>query len=140
MFVYYSGHGAPDIQGKNGFIVPYEGQPDSPSKLYPLQAMYDSLSKLPVKEVVVMLDSCFSGAKGRSITSEGARTLVMTLKPGAARPVHLLYIEGHEGRGGYKKDRFRGTRGPFSVCEGERGRKGFARAEPGPDTGPPAFG
>jgi len=79
VFIYYSGHGAPDIQGKNAFIVPYEGQPDFPSKLYPLQGMYDSLSKLPVKEVVVMLDSCFSGAKGRSITPEGARPLVMSL-------------------------------------------------------------
>jgi hypothetical protein len=78
VFVYYSGHGAPDLQGKNAFIVPYEGQPDFPSKLYPLQAMYDSLSKLPVKEAVVMLDSCFSGAKGRSISPEGARPLVMT--------------------------------------------------------------
>ncbi len=78
VFVYYSGHGAPDLQGKEAYIVPYEGQPDFPSKLYPLRNIYDSLAKLPAKEVVVILDSCFSGAKGRSVTREGARPLVMS--------------------------------------------------------------
>lgn len=79
VFVYYSGHGAPDIHGKEAYIVPYEGQPDFPSQLYPLQNLYNALGKLPVKQVVVMLDSCFSGAKGRSVTPEGARPLVMSL-------------------------------------------------------------
>lgn len=79
VFIYYSGHGAPDLQGKEAYIVPYEGQPDFPSQLYSLQNMYDALGKLKAKQVVVMLDSCFSGAKGRSVTREGARPLVMNL-------------------------------------------------------------
>ena len=79
VFLYYSGHGAPDPQGREAYIVPYEGQPDFPSKLYPLQNIYASLNKLPAKRVIVMLDSCFSGAKGRSVTQEGARPLVMHL-------------------------------------------------------------
>lgn len=78
VFVYYSGHGAPDVKGKEAYIVPYEGQPDFPSQLYPLRNLYDSLGRLPAKEVVVLLDSCFSGTKGRSVMSEGARPLVMT--------------------------------------------------------------
>ncbi len=97
VFVYYSGHGAPDTQGKNAFIVPYEGQPDFPSKLYPLQAMYDSLSRLPAKQVVVMLDSCFSGAKGRSITPEGARPLVMTLNEIAPANDKVIVLAGANG-------------------------------------------
>jgi uncharacterized caspase-like protein len=80
VFVYYAGHGAPDPQGKDAYIVPYDGNPDFPSKLYPLSRMYDRLNKLPNKEIVVMLDSCFSGAKGRSVSSEGARPLVMSLE------------------------------------------------------------
>lgn len=97
VFIYYSGHGAPDLHGKNAFIVPYEGQPDFPSKLYPLQSMYDSLSKLPAKEVVVMLDSCFSGAKGRSITPEGARPLVMTLNEIAPANNKVIVMAGATG-------------------------------------------
>ena len=80
VFVYYAGHGAPDPQGRDAYIVPYDGNPDFPTKLYPLRRMYDTLNKLPNGEIVVMLDSCFSGAKGRSVTSEGARPLVMSLE------------------------------------------------------------
>lgn len=76
VFVYYSGHGMPDAAGREAFLVPYEGQPDFPSKLYPLQRVYDALAKLPAKAVVVLLDSCFSGAKGRGLAREGARPLI----------------------------------------------------------------
>lgn len=79
VFIYYSGHGAPDPQGKEAYIVPYEGHPDFPSKLYPIKNMYESLNKLHAKDVIVMLDSCFSGAGGRSITSEGAKPLVISI-------------------------------------------------------------
>ncbi len=80
VFVYYAGHGAPDPQGKDAYVVPYDGNPDFPSKLYPLSRMYGALNKLPNREIVVMLDSCFSGAKGRSVASEGARPLVMSVE------------------------------------------------------------
>ena len=42
--------------------------------------MYDALGKLPAKEIVVALDSCFSGAGGRSVLAKGARPLVMNLQ------------------------------------------------------------
>ena len=48
--------------------------------LYPLSRMYDTLNKLSNGEIVVMLDSCFSGAKGRSVASEGVSPLVMSLE------------------------------------------------------------
>lgn len=76
VFFYYAGHGAPDPTGKEAFIVPFEGHPDFPAKLYPLNRLYAALAKLPAKAVVVMLDSCFSGAKGRGVSQEGARPLV----------------------------------------------------------------
>lgn len=80
VFVYYAGHGAPDIESKEAYIVPYEGHPDFPSKLYSLKKMYESLNKLPAGEVIVMLDSCFSGTGGRSITKSGARPLVISIE------------------------------------------------------------
>lgn len=80
VYVYYAGHGAPDPQGADAFIVPYEGHPDFPSKLYSLKSMYESLNQLPARDVIVMLDSCFSGAKGRSVTSRGARPMVVSME------------------------------------------------------------
>jgi hypothetical protein len=50
VFVYYAGHGAPDPVSKEAYIVPYEGHPDFPSKLYPLKKMYEFLTSfLPKK-------------------------------------------------------------------------------------------
>lgn len=77
IFIYYAGHGAPDTQGREAYIVPYEGHPDFPSKLYPLKKMYESLNKLPARNMVAMLDSCFSGSGGRSVTKAGVRDLVI---------------------------------------------------------------
>jgi hypothetical protein len=50
------------------------------SLLYPLKKMYESLNKLPAKDVIVMLDSCFSGTGGRSVTKSGARPLVISIE------------------------------------------------------------
>ena len=97
VFVYYAGHGAPDHLGKEAYIVPFEGHPDFPSKLYPLTRMYEALGRLPAKEVVVMLDSCFSGAKGRSVTSEGARPLVMSPGTPALAVGRITVIAGSTG-------------------------------------------
>lgn len=80
VFIYFAGHGTPDPEGKEAFIVPYDGDPDFKSKLYPLKRMYASLNKLPAGQVVVMLDSCFSGAGGRSIIAEGARPITLSIE------------------------------------------------------------
>jgi hypothetical protein len=38
--------------------------------------LYGYLAKLPAKRVTVVMDSCFSGAGGRSVIAKGARPLV----------------------------------------------------------------
>ena len=79
VFIYYSGHGAPEPKTGDAYIVPFDGDPNYLSDTgYPLKSLYDSLGKLQVAEVTVILDSCFSGAGGRSVLAKGARPLVMT--------------------------------------------------------------
>ena len=81
VFVYYSGHGAPDPKTSSAYLVPYDGDPSFIDETgYSLKRMYDVLSKLPAKDVVVALDSCFSGSGGRSVIAKGARPLVMNLR------------------------------------------------------------
>ncbi|MEI8173572.1 MAG: ankyrin repeat domain-containing protein [Deltaproteobacteria bacterium] len=80
VFVYFSGHGAPDPKSGGAYLVPYDGDPSFIAETgYSLKRMYDALGKLPAKEIVVALDSCFSGAGGRSVLAKGARPLVMNL-------------------------------------------------------------
>ncbi|MCX5853777.1 MAG: caspase family protein [Deltaproteobacteria bacterium] len=79
VFVYYSGHGSPDTTTGEAYIVPYDGDPNYLSVTgYPLKRLYEKLGNLPVSEIVVVLDACFSGAGGRSVLAKGARPLVIT--------------------------------------------------------------
>ncbi len=80
VFIYYSGHGAPNPKTGNAYLVPYDGDPSFIEETgYPLKRLYAKLDRLPVKEIVVVLDSCFSGAGGRSVIAKGARPLVMNM-------------------------------------------------------------
>jgi hypothetical protein len=77
VYFYYSGHGAPDPQSGAAYLVPYDGDPKFlKSTTFALSKIYSDLSALPAKESVVMLDSCFSGAGGRSVMTAGVRPLV----------------------------------------------------------------
>src|SRR3990170_7627397 len=81
VFIYYSGHGAPNPKTGDAFLVPYDGDPSFIDQTgYSLKRLYESLAKLPAKEIIVALDSCFSGAGGRSVIAKGSRPLVMTME------------------------------------------------------------
>jgi uncharacterized caspase-like protein len=81
VFVYYSGHGAPNPQTGDAFFVPYDGDPNFlDSTGYPLKRLYTELDKLPAKEITVVLDSCFSGAGGRSVIAKGQRPMVISVE------------------------------------------------------------
>lgn len=75
VYVYYAGHGSPNPNTGEGYIVPWDGHPDFPSGLFPLKDFYEMLSTLNVKEVIVLLDSCFSGYSGRSVLPKGTRPI-----------------------------------------------------------------
>ena len=80
VFVYYSGHGAPNPNTGDAYLVPYDGDPSFIEQTgYSLKRLYQNLNKLPAREIVVVLDSCFSGAGGRSVLAKGARPLVMNI-------------------------------------------------------------
>jgi hypothetical protein len=78
VFVYYSGHGAPDPATGEAYLVPHDGDANYLSTTgYPLKVLYEKLGALPAGEIVVVLDACFSGAGGRSVLAKGARPLVV---------------------------------------------------------------
>jgi len=83
VFVYYSGHGAPDPESSDAYLMPWDGDPSSlKATAFPLARFYKDLNALPAKRVLVALDACFSGAGGRSVLAKGARPLVVKLATG----------------------------------------------------------
>jgi hypothetical protein len=98
VFVYYSGHGAPNPKNKDAYLVPYDGDPSFIEQTgYPLKKMYEHLGKLPAKEVIVALDSCFSGAGGRSVLAKGARPLVMNLQNSLSLSQNMIILAASSG-------------------------------------------
>jgi hypothetical protein len=84
VFVYYSGHGAPNPTTGDAYLVPFDGDPTYLQETaYPLKRMYSALAKLPADKITVVMDSCFSGAGGRSVLAKGAKPLVNMTVVGA---------------------------------------------------------
>jgi len=98
VFVYFSGHGAPDPKTGTAYLVPYDGDPTFIAETgYSLSRMYAALGKLPAKEIIVALDSCFSGAGGRSVLAKGARPLVMNLQTGTTISKNMTVLSASAG-------------------------------------------
>lgn len=95
VFFYFSGHGAPDTSSNQAYLVPWDGDPKYLSSTgYPLERLYKQLGALKAKKVVVALDSCFSGAGGRSVLAQGLRPLVNKLNEGSVGRLVVLSASG----------------------------------------------
>ncbi|MFQ5640451.1 MAG: caspase domain-containing protein, partial [bacterium] len=82
LYVYFAGHGAPDIKDKSAYLIPSDGDANYPSQTgFSLHQLYKELSNLEARSITVFLDACFSG---------GTRENTMLLAD--ARPL-LIKIE-----------------------------------------------
>ena len=102
LFFFYSGHGAPDVETRQAFLLPWDADPQFlQSTAYALKDVYASLNRLKARRVLVALDSCFSGAGGRSVLAPGLRPLVTQIAPteGAGRLVIFAAASGEQASG-----------------------------------------
>ena len=97
VFVYYAGHGLPDEQTKEAYIMPVDVTGKNASDGIKLKDMYSKLTEFPSKRVTVFIDACFSG---------GARNQGLL----AARGVKVKA----------KEDRLTGNLVVFSASSGEQ--------------------
>lgn len=72
-----SGHGAPDASNGTPYLLPYDGNPSAvASTAVRLGDVMRRLDSSQAREAFAFIDSCFSGAGGRSVLPPGARPLV----------------------------------------------------------------
>src|SRR5262249_22960742 len=65
LYFYYSGHGAPDASAGTSYILPFDGDPKFLKQTaIPIADVTKQLGESKAKEVLAVLDSCFSGAGG----------------------------------------------------------------------------
>lgn len=90
IIVYYAGHGMPDEATQYSYLLPVDGVCTSVITGYKLDTFYEQLAKLKAKDVLVLLDACFSGAnrgKGMLASSRG-----VALKPKSMVPDGNLIV------------------------------------------------
>ena len=74
IFIYYSGHGAPDIESKQPYLVPTDANPSTVEVGgYALKQLYLNLKQAPYRSATVVIDSCFSGRSASGELIPGAK-------------------------------------------------------------------
>ena len=85
VFIYYSGHGAPDPNTRTGYFVPTDCDPSHVDQNgYSLKTFYRNLGLLPARSIIVVLDSCFSGGSQKGMLIKSASPVFIAVeKPSA---------------------------------------------------------
>ncbi|WP_197463725.1 caspase family protein [Desulfuromonas sp. DDH964] len=91
LFFFYSGHGAPEPDKGDAYLMPYDGDPEYlADTAYSLQRLYTNLGQLPLKSVIVVIDACFSGSGPRSVVAKGVRSI--SLRKKETRPANMAIL------------------------------------------------
>ena len=62
IFIYYTGHGAPGLRDKKGYLVPVDANPDNIETTgYSLETLYSNLDQINARKKTIVIDACFSG-------------------------------------------------------------------------------
>jgi len=78
IFVYYSGHGAPDIDEKKAYLVPYDGDPSYISiNGFSLNILFENISAIPARKKTIVIDACFSGNTPKGMLLKGISPLTV---------------------------------------------------------------
>jgi hypothetical protein len=93
VFIYYVGHGAPDLESQEAFFVPVDANPEYiRASGYPLRTFYENLSKIPAKHLTVVLDACFSGNSDKGMLFKGISPAMVKVKKEYAGPQNATLI------------------------------------------------
>lgn len=83
VFIYYSGHGAPGLNDKKGYLVPVDCDPSRVElQGYSLDVFYKNLAKLPSKSTTIVIDACFSGT--------GIIDNISAIVPEVSEPIYAI--------------------------------------------------
>nr|MBC8555030.1 caspase family protein [Candidatus Brocadiales bacterium] len=92
VFIYYAGHGAPDLKKNKAYLIPYDGDPNYASQTgYEMDKLYAELGNMKAKSVTVFLDACFSGAnRDNEMLLADARPVFMEVDASTTRNVTVF--------------------------------------------------
>lgn len=60
--IFYSGHGAPGLNDRKGYLLPVDGDPNLIEfNGYPIDLLLENVAKIETRSTTVLMDACFSG-------------------------------------------------------------------------------
>mgnify|MGYP006412035549 FL=1 len=78
---YYSGHGAPDIISGEGYLIPYDTDPNYATTGYNVNQIYTSLAGFDANSITIYIDACFSGiSRDNEMLVEGMRPISIEIE------------------------------------------------------------
>jgi len=81
VFIYYSGHGAPDPESNDGYFVPVDCDPAMVDvNGYSLDLFYKKMNDLDAKSVTVVIDACFSGSSDQGMLLKNISPVFIEVK------------------------------------------------------------
>jgi hypothetical protein len=96
--VYYAGHGAPNPVTGEPFLIPYDGNPAFlEASAVPLKRLYQMLAELQAKDVLLIMDSCFSGSGGRSVMAKGGRPIAISVENPMLASKNIVVLSASKG-------------------------------------------
>ena len=102
--IYYTGHGMPDENSKEAYLLPVDGYSKSPSSGMSTKSLYDKLRNMHSNSIMVFLDACFSGAKrdGKMLASSRGVAIRVRQDPVGDNTVVFSAAQGDETAYPYK--------------------------------------
>lgn len=70
LLVYYAGHGEYDKQNNRGHWLPTDAEMDNPANWISTIDITDNINRMSAKHIMVVADSCYSGALTRAVNSQ----------------------------------------------------------------------
>ncbi len=89
--VFYAGHGIPDEKTGSAYLLPVDGIGTEPETAYSLASFYKTLGALPVANVTVFMDACFSGSKRGEGMLASARGVAIKAKTQAPQGKMVVF-------------------------------------------------
>ncbi len=99
VYIYYAGHGAPEIKNRIPYLIPSDGDANYPTQTgFSLNRFYEELAKLKARSITVFLDACFSGGtREQTMLLTDARPLLIKIENPALLSEKLVVFTASSG-------------------------------------------
>ena len=102
IFIFYSGHGAPDPDSRQGYFVPVDADPQIIGITgYSLKQLYDNVAKIAkdmkTPNVFIMVDACFSGVSEKGLLLKNASPITIEVENPIVKIPNAVVITSSSG-------------------------------------------